>query len=310
MRHVQALLFALGRLMRQPVASFFTLLVIALALALPACLALLVSNASAATGHLSDAVEVSVYFKPDVSIEKVQQLARTAGARAGIARVRVVPADDALKEFRETSGFGEALEALEGNPLPHVLSVVPTLEAASPAAVEDLRRYLAAWPEVDAVQLDSDWVRRLDAIVALLRRVALGTGGLLALGVLAVIGNTIRLEIQNRREEIEVTKLVGGSNPFVRRPFLYSGLLFGGVGRAARVRDRRRGGGRPGRARGAPVHGLRRQLRPAGAGMARAGSDAGCRGGARLVRRLGNRHAPDPAHRATRLKPARRRLTP
>ncbi len=230
MRHVQALLFALGRLMRQPVASFFTLRVIALALALPACLALLVSNASAATGHLSDAVEVSVYFKPDVSIEKVQQLARTAGARAGIARVRVVPADDALKEFRETSGFGEALEALEGNPLPHVLSVDPTLEAASPAAVEDLRRYLAAWPEVDAVQLDSDWVRRLDAIVALLRRVALGTGGLLALGVLAVIGNTIRLEIQNRREEIEVTKLVGGSNPFVRRPFLYSGLLFGGVG--------------------------------------------------------------------------------
>jgi cell division transport system permease protein len=210
--------------------SFFTLFVIALALALPTALAIIMNNASLATGRLSDSLEVTVYFKPDVPLEKVQQLARTAAARTGVARASVLSADDALKEFREYSGFGTALEALEGNPLPHVLSIAPKPDASTPAAVEDLKTFLSAWQEVDMVQVDSDWVRRLDAIIALLRYVVLGAGGLLAVGVLAVIGNTIRLEIQNRRAEIEVTKLVGGTNGFVRRPFLYSGMLYGGGG--------------------------------------------------------------------------------
>lgn len=227
MRHVQALLFALGRLARTPFATLFTLLVIAVALAIPTALQLLVSNAQRATGGLAGAVDVSVYFRKEVALEKVQQLASAVRARGGVASARVVSADAALEEFREHSGFAAALQVLPENPLPHALQVRPTPSASSPAAMADLHRYLAAWPEVDSVQLDSQWVQRLDAFLLLLRRVAVGAALLLGIGVLAIVGNTIRLEILNRRAEIEITQLVGGSNAFVRRPFLYTGLAYG-----------------------------------------------------------------------------------
>src|SRR6185295_6289855 len=134
---------------------------------------------------------------------------------------------EALEEFKQASGFGDALTALEDNPLPQHLVVRPTKDASGPADVESLRRYFAAFPEVDIVQLDLDWVRRLHALLDVLRRVLWVVVAVLGLGVLAVIGNTIRLEILNRRPEIEVTKLVGGSYAFVRRPFLYTGLFYG-----------------------------------------------------------------------------------
>lgn len=230
LRHLQSLLFAAGRLARAPVATAFTLLVIAVALTLPTALALAIQSVRTATGDFADAVDVTVYFKQDVPLEKAAQLASSLRQRSGIAGVELIPADDALKKFREQSGFGAALDVLESNPLPHALQVRPKTDATDPARMESLRRYLAAWPEVELVQVDSEWVQRLDAILDLLRRLVLGTAALLAVGVLAVVGNTIRLEIYNRRQEIEVTKLVGGSNAFVRRPFLYTGLLYGLLG--------------------------------------------------------------------------------
>jgi cell division transport system permease protein len=139
--------------------------------------------------------------------------------------VHLIPADQGLAEFKTYSGFGDALQALEGNPLPHVLHVTP--REGSPQALQSLQHYFAAWPEVDLVQADAQWVMRLNAILEVLRRVLLILAVLLGAGVLAVIGNTIRLEIAGRRAEIEVTKLVGGSNAFVRRPFLYTGVLYG-----------------------------------------------------------------------------------
>ena len=111
-----------------------------------------------------------------------------------------------------------------------MLVITPQPASANPGYMESLRRYLRAWPEVDSVQLDGDWVARFNAILGLLQRALLLAAGLLALGVIAVVGNTIRLEIQNRRAEIEVTKLVGGTNGFVRRPFLYTGALYGVLG--------------------------------------------------------------------------------
>ena len=226
-RHTQALLGSVGRLARNPFATALTLLVIGLALALPMALNLFVTNAQAATGGFADAVDMSVYFKTDVPLAKAQQLAAAARQRSEVAEVTLIPADKALDEFRTYSGFGAALEALQENPLPHVLHVRPKPESSSPAALESLRRYFAAWPEVDIVQIDSEWVLRFNAILQVLRRLLVITAILLAAGVLAVIGNTIRLEILNRRAEIEVTKLVGGSNSFVRRPFLYTGVLYG-----------------------------------------------------------------------------------
>ena len=170
-RHAQALFGSLGRLARNPFGSALTVLVIGVALALPLALALFVTNAASATGGFADAVDVSVYFKPDVALAKVEQLARNARARAGIATATVISADQALAEFRQYSGFGAALQALQGNPLPHVLHVHPSPEASSPAALETLRRYFAAWPEVDQVQIDAQWVLRFNAILDVLRHV-------------------------------------------------------------------------------------------------------------------------------------------
>ncbi len=226
-RHTQALLGSVGRLARNPFATALTLLVIGLALALPLALSLFVTNAQAATGEFANAVDLSVYFKTDVPFAKAEQLAADARQRPQIAAVTLIPAEKALQEFRTYSGFGAALEALKENPLPHVLHVRPRPEASSPASLESLRRYFTAWPEVDIVQIDSEWVMRFNAILEVLRRLLVIAAALLGAGVLAVIGNTIRLEILNRRAEIEVTKLVGGSNGFVRRPFLYTGVLYG-----------------------------------------------------------------------------------
>jgi cell division transport system permease protein len=226
-RHTQALLGSVGRLARNPFATALTLLVIGLALALPLALNLFVTNAQTATGGFVDAVDMSVYFKIDVPLVKAQQLAADARQRSEVAEVSLIPADKALDEFRTYSGFGAALQALKENPLPHVLHVRPKPESSSPGALESLRGYFAAWPEVDIVQIDSEWVMRFNTILDVLRRLLVITAVLLAAGVLAVIGNTIRLEILNRRAEIEVTKLVGGSNGFVRRPFLYTGVLYG-----------------------------------------------------------------------------------
>jgi cell division transport system permease protein len=226
-RHFQALLGSLGRLARNPLATVLTLLVIGLALALPTALRLFVSNAQAATGGFTSAVDLSVYLKTDVPLGKAQQLEQNSRARSDVAQVELIPADKAMEEFRTYSGFGAALEALKQNPLPHVLHVHPRSDAQSAAAVESLRRYFEAWPEVDLVQVDTEWVRRFNAILDVVRRLLVIAAILLGAGVLAVIGNTIRLEILNRRAEIEVTKLVGGSNAFVRRPFLYTGVLYG-----------------------------------------------------------------------------------
>jgi cell division transport system permease protein len=226
-RHLQALLGSLGRLIRSPLASFLTLLVIALALALPAALKLFVTNAQAATGNFASAVDVSVYLKTDVPLAKAQQLTQAAQQRPDVATVTLISADKGLEDFRTYSGFGDALAALKENPLPHVLHVRPRAAASSAAGLDSLRRYFAAWPEVDLVQVDSEWVMRFNAILEVLQRLLIIAAVLLGIGVLAIIGNTIRLEIQARRAEIEVTKLVGGSNAFVRRPFLYTGVLYG-----------------------------------------------------------------------------------
>jgi len=225
-RHLQAFLASLGRLARSPLATLLTVLVIALALALPVALRVLVSNAQDATGNFAGAVDLSVFFKTDVPLAKAQQLAQAARELPEVGTITLIPADQGLEDFRTYSGFGDALGALKENPLPHVLHVRPR-SGTSAASLEALKGYFTAWPEVDLVQVDSAWVMRFNAILELLGRLLLIAAVVLGVGVLAVIGNTIRLEIQARRAEIEVTKLVGGSNAFVRRPFLYTGMLYG-----------------------------------------------------------------------------------
>jgi cell division transport system permease protein len=227
MRHLQTAVGTLGRLAQQPFANFLTVLVIGIAIALPASLQVMVANARLMGGGWEHAVSMTVYLKPAVTVDKAEQLANRLQKRHDIAQVRLVKADDALKEFRRLSGFGQALDALAENPLPHALILEPAIEATSPASIEELQAELTKLPDVDGVKLDTAWVKRLYTILDAIRRAVVVMGVLLAAGVTLVIGNTIRLDIQNRREEIEVTKLVGGSNAFVRRPFLYTGFWYG-----------------------------------------------------------------------------------
>ncbi len=226
-RHLQTMVGSLGRLWQQPFAALLTVLVIGIALALPACLHVLVQNVRAASGGWNNALDVSVYMKQSASLDEAKSTADRVKKRRDVAEVTVVPADDALAEFRRNSGFGEALDALKDNPLPHALIVRPAEAFRDPGHVETLTAELKLLPGVDVVQLDTEWVSRFNAILDVVRRVVFLAAGLFALGILVIVGNTIRLDIENRRGEIEVTKLVGGSDAFVRRPFLYNGVWYG-----------------------------------------------------------------------------------
>jgi cell division transport system permease protein len=226
-RHLQTMVGSLGRLSQHKLATLLTILVIGIALALPACLHLLITNAQVATGSWGRTVDLSVFMKERASVTEAQRAADRIRQRRDVENVEVISAEEALKEFRHASGFGAAIDALNENPLPHTLVVRPRADSMSSASLESLAADLRALPSVDAVQLDTAWVDRLNAILAAIQRGVMLAAGLLALGVIVIVGNTIRLDIQNRREEIEVTKLVGGSDAFVRRPFLYNGIWYG-----------------------------------------------------------------------------------
>jgi cell division transport system permease protein len=226
-RHAQTLLGSLGRIVNQPFATLMTMGVVAVALALPLLLSLFLSNMSTATGNWNNAFDLSVYMNKKASAARVATVAKQLRQRGDVATVRVITADQALADFRDDSGFGKALDALSDNPLPDTLIVTPTLPASTPQGTDALKLAIAAIADVQAVQLDTEWVKRLHAMLDILRRVVLLTAGLLGAGVVLIVGNTIRLDILNRRTEIEVMKLVGASDGFTRRPFLYSGVWYG-----------------------------------------------------------------------------------
>ncbi len=224
--HLSTAIGALGRLSRQPFASLMTILVIAVTLALPSAMHLLIKNARSISASWDNALDFSVYLKADTSIDAARRLGDIIELRADVERVTLITADEALAEFRAQSGFGEALDHLTVNPLPHTLIVRPG-SANTELSIALLDEELGNLPEADFVQVDTEWVRRFHAILEILQRsIAIGSA-LLGAAILVIIGNTIRLDIQNRREEIEVAKLIGASNAFVRRPFLYSGLWYG-----------------------------------------------------------------------------------
>jgi cell division transport system permease protein len=226
-RHAQTLVGSLGRLWQQPFATLLTILVIGIALALPACLHVLVQNVREASGGWSNALDISVYMKQSASLDQARRAADRIRQRRDVDEVTIIEADKALAEFRRNSGFGEALDALKTNPLPHALIVRPDAEYREASSVQTLTAELRKIDGVDIVQLDTEWVSRFNAILDVIRRGVMLAAGLFALGILVIVGNTIRLDIENRRDEIEVTKLVGGSDAFVRRPFLYNGVWYG-----------------------------------------------------------------------------------
>lgn len=229
--HVTNCIESLRELLARPGTTLLTATVIGIALALPATLNVLVSNGRALAGDFEDLRDFSVYLSPGLELDVAEALAADVRAFDGIERVSVISADTALAEFAASSGLEDALAALDKNPLPHTLLVRPSETLAVPA-LEDLQRRLIDQPTVEIVQMDTQWVQRLNAILELLRRLVIACAIALTVGVIIVVGNTIRLDIQSRRDEIEVIKLLGASDGFVRRPFLYTGIWYGVLGSA------------------------------------------------------------------------------
>lgn len=229
-QHGQGALASLGRLLRSPLPTFMTVAVIGIALALPGGLYVLTRNLAALGDGWEETTAISLFLRSEVSAKQAASLAERLRKRPDLEEVQVISPEDALAELRTQGGFAEAIEQLGENPLPVVLALQPSVRITSPPVLERLRDELGGLPEADFARLDTQWVRRFLAILDLARYGMLLLGAFLALGVVLVVGNTIRLEIENRRKEIEVMELVGATSAFIRRPFLYTGAWYGLLG--------------------------------------------------------------------------------
>lgn len=228
--HSQCLVSTLGQLANTPLNTLMIAAVIGIALALPAGLFVLLDNVQRLSRSWEGAAQVSVFLKPEVSDAAAAKLAKALQARSDLAQVRVITREQAFQEYRQLSGFKDALAVLGGeNPLPAVL-VLQLAQGQTAAGIEHLLDALRQEPQVEIAQFDLDWMRRLHAITEVIRRGVTIIGVLLGVGVLLIVGNTIRASVEKRREEIEVAKLLGATNAFIRRPFLYTGLWYGLLG--------------------------------------------------------------------------------
>jgi len=218
---------SLLRLLQAPVASLMTWLVIGIALALPTGLLVVLANVESVSSGWDGAAQISLFVNKAVSESDGRQLAKKLELREDIAEVEFISQSQALAEFQSLSGYGDVLEHLDQNPLPSVIVIRPMEQQTATTAIEQLYLELKALPQIEQAIIDLEWVQRLYGIMALSKRMTFALAALLSFGVLLVIGNTIRLAIESRRDEIVIVKLVGATNAFVRRPFLYTGLWYG-----------------------------------------------------------------------------------
>jgi len=216
---------SLARLGQNPLGSLMTWLVMGVALALPLGLLLLLSSVQSLGAGWEQSGRITVYLKQDQDDVAAMDLQGRLNSRGDVSDVRLITRKQALAQFRKHSGLGPALDYLQENPLPNTLVVTPAIK--DPDHVRSLADSLGKMPGVDQVQVDLTWLKRLRAIVDLVSNTVWALAVLLAAAVLLVVGNTIRLAIENRRDEIVVSKLVGGTDAFVRRPFLYTGAWYG-----------------------------------------------------------------------------------
>lgn len=225
-RHHRAMALDSGRrLLRYPLGSLLTMLAIGIALILPSALWLALDSARLLGDELDETASLTVYLTTMLNEDEATQVADTLRTHPGVAEGRLVTAAQGMREFQQRLGLEDALARLSDNPLP--ASVVITPRDTSPSAVHELGEQFEAMAKVDEVRLDLAWLERLRRLAELGQRLALALGGLFGFGVLLVVGNTIRLAVESRRQEIEVITLIGATHAFVRRPFLYSGAWYG-----------------------------------------------------------------------------------
>jgi len=230
LRHVQVMLFSLGQLWRQPLSTLMTIIVIGIAFALPAGLYVLLNNVEQVSDQWDDATQISLFLQQDVFPDQAIALNKKLNSWPQITEAHYQSSSQSLEEFRQLSGLGSLLDTLPTNPLPAVIIIQPDQTDLRSDAIGSLLAKLEALPEVEQAQLDMEWLQRLRSINETAQRGIGILGLLLSLSVLLIIGNTIRLAILSRQSEIRVIKLVGGTNAFIRRPFLYTGFWYGLLG--------------------------------------------------------------------------------
>lgn len=228
--HRAGFLAALARIALAPVASALNALVIGIALSLPVGLYLVVVSVQTASHQIMSTPQISTFMAVDANRAEIAQIESRLKQSSHVATFRLVPRDQALAELKKSSGLADVIEGLPQNPLPDAFIIEATDTA--PAALEKLRDEIRQWPRVAHVQLDAQWALRLDASLRFARMVAAVLGTLLGIALVAVTFNTIRLQVLTRREEIEVIKLIGATDAFIQRPFLYFGALQGLAGGA------------------------------------------------------------------------------
>ncbi|QSQ41677.1 ABC transporter permease [Xanthomonas translucens pv. undulosa] len=220
--HLHSIAYSLGRAMRKPWATLLTMAVMALALALPLGLSIALDNLKQFAGSVQQSRDINVFLKTGVDAAAANTLATTLRGRADVAAVALRTPEQGMAELRDSAGLGDALDALDDNPLPTLLIVTPAAADDAPLAAA-----LSALPQADLVQHDALWRKRLDGWLRFGERLVQVLSVLLGAGAALVVGNTVRLDIQSRREEIGVLQLLGASDGFIRRPFLYLGAWYG-----------------------------------------------------------------------------------
>ena len=231
LHHLQSLVFSLGKIYKAPSTTIITIAVIGITLSLPSGFYLFLKNIETMSGDLNSSTQITLYLDLNVSEKTAIKLSKTLSSTEHIQETEFISRDNALQAFRLSSGFGKSIDTLSSNPLPHTIIVIPNSNSDR-FEIKNLLNRLQLQPEVKIAKLDTEWLERLFTILEIAKH-AVGIIALLfAFAVLLIIGNTIRLDIQNRAQEIIVTKLIGATNAFIRRPFLYGGLwygLFGGI---------------------------------------------------------------------------------
>lgn len=230
LQHLQAFIFSLGQFAKYPLSNILTSAVIGISLALPTSFYLLLDNVRTVSSSWDGSVQVTLFLQTEIDDKQALSFASKLKENKSIDESTLINRTDALAEYQKLSGFADALNALDENPLPNVILVKPAIDNMNEAETKGLIKELEAMPEVDSAQYDSQWIKRLLYLLDIINRVIIILSTLLAIGVLLIIGNTIRLSIYNRRAEIEITKLFGGTDSFIQRPFLYSGLWYGAFG--------------------------------------------------------------------------------
>jgi len=230
-QHIRMLLSAISRLLATPVASLLSILVIGIALSLPAGVYVLLQNVQSLADQLAGTPQISVFLTMDAGKDEIARIGKKLQQHEAVDHIEYVSREQALEQLKQSTGLKDVIGGLAQNPLPDAYIVYPKKSDAQ--SLEVLRDELQKWPKLEKVQLDSAWAHKLEALLKFGRLAVLLLTALLSFALVAIIFNTIRLQILTQRDEIEVSKLIGATNAFIRRPFLYFGLLQGLLGGAA-----------------------------------------------------------------------------